>query len=55
MKYALRRVPVIITDMVPTITTVPWDLQHIKDVAGIVCFLFMPTLSFAFQKIVCHL
>ena len=33
-KYAQGRKPVIITDMVETMTTVPWDLQHIREVAG---------------------
>ncbi|XP_076454119.1 uncharacterized protein LOC143289129 [Babylonia areolata] len=33
-QYAVRRRPVIITDMVFSMTTVPWDLQHIRDVAG---------------------
>ena len=33
-KYAQGRRPVIITDMVETMTTVPWDLQHIREVAG---------------------
>jgi hypothetical protein len=32
--YALQKRPVIITDFVQNMTTVPWDLQHIRDVAG---------------------
>ena len=33
-KYALGGRPVVITDMVETMTTVPWNLQHIRDAAG---------------------
>ncbi|KAK7507871.1 hypothetical protein BaRGS_00000836 [Batillaria attramentaria] len=33
-KYALARVPVIITDLVSTMTQVPWNLQHISNAAG---------------------
>ena len=33
-KYALGRRPVIITGIVDKMTAVPWDLQHIRDMAG---------------------
>lgn len=34
-KYACQCKPVIITDLVQNMTRLPWDLQHIQNVAGI--------------------
>jgi hypothetical protein len=45
-KYALTSTPVVITGLVNEMTTVPWTLEHIADIAGIfITFSFNPVNS----------
>ena len=33
-RYAMTHTPVIITGMIDCVTTTPWTLQHVRQIAG---------------------